>query len=66
MEKIGKQSSSARQLFIQYTSLAMLSMLGQSLFIFADTYFVANGVGAWGIAALNIVLPMINVFNGLG
>lgn len=66
MEKIGKQSSSTRQLFIQYTSLAMLSMLGQSLFIFADTYFVANGVGAKGIAALNIVLPMINVFNGLG
>lgn len=66
MEKLGNQTSSTRQLFVQYTSLAILSMLGQSLFIFADTFFIANGVGAKGIAALNIVLPMISLFNGLG
>lgn len=66
MEKLGQQARHTRQLFVQYTSLAMLSMLGQSLFIFADTYFIANGVGAKGIAALNIVLPMISIFNGLG
>ena len=66
MVKLSNQASNTRQLFVQYTSLAVMSMLGQSLFIFADTFFIANGVGAHGIAALNIVLPMINVFNGIG
>lgn len=61
-----EDQKTTQRLFIQYTSLAMLSMLGQSLFIFADTFFIANGIGAQGIAALNIVLPMINVFNGIG
>lgn len=52
--------------FAQYTSLGILSMIGTSLFILADTFFIANGVGPDGIAALNIVLPMVNIFNGLG
>ncbi len=55
-----------RTLFFQYTSLGILSMIGTSLFILADTFFIANGVGAEGLAALNIVLPMVNLFNGLG
>lgn len=52
--------------FFQYTSLGMLSMMGTSLFILADTFFIANGIGTDGIAALNIVLPAISIFNGLG
>lgn len=59
-------NQSTGHLFIHYVSLSMLAMLGQSLFIFADTFFIANGVGPAGIAALNIVLPMISVFSGLG
>lgn len=66
MVKLGSQMANTHQLFVQYTSLAVMSMLGQSLFIFADTFFIANGVGAHGIAALNIVLPMISLFNGIG
>lgn len=66
MVKLGSQTVNTHQLFVQYTSLAVMSMLGQSLFIFADTFFIANGVGAHGIAALNIVLPMISLFNGIG
>lgn len=66
MVKLGSQTANTHQLFVQYTSLAVMSMLGQSLFIFADTFFIANGVGAHGIAALNIVLPMISLFNGIG
>lgn len=52
--------------FISNVVFGMLSMAGTSLFILADTFFVANGVGADGIAALNIVLPMVNLFNGIG
>ncbi|WP_440896471.1 MATE family efflux transporter [Amphibacillus sp. Q70] len=52
--------------FSEYISLGVLSMLGMSLFILADTFFIANGIGADGIAALNIVLPIVNIVNGLG
>jgi len=55
-----------KKAFITNVLFGALSMAGTSLFILADTFFVANGVGADGIAALNIVLPMVNIFNGLG
>lgn len=54
------------QLFFHYTSRSVLSMLGLSLYILADTYFIANGVGAMGIAALNIALPMYSFISGTG
>lgn len=60
------QIRSFRKSFFQNVTLGMMSMMGQSLFILADTYFIANGIGADGIAALNIVLPVVNIFNGLG
>lgn len=52
--------------FYQFVTFSVMSMVGQSLFILADTYFIANGVGAQGLAALNIVLPVVNIINGLG
>ncbi len=52
--------------FVRNVSLGILSMIGQSLFVLADTFFIANGIGADGIAALNIVLPVVNIFNGIG
>lgn len=52
--------------FAKYATLNMLGMVGVALYILADTFFIANGVGAEGIAALNLVLPVIQVMNGLG
>lgn len=60
------RDESIKKTFLTNVLFGMLSMAGTSLFILADTFFVANGVGADGIAALNIVLPMVNTFNGLG
>ncbi|HAJ70142.1 MAG TPA: MATE family efflux transporter [Alkalibacterium sp.] len=60
------EDSTFKKTFFQNVTLGMLSMLGQSLFILADTYFISNGIGADGIAALNIVLPVVNIVNGLG
>lgn len=45
-------------LFVKYTIPSVLSMIGFSLYILADTYFVANGVGAIGLSALNIAIPV--------
>lgn len=50
----------------RYVSLNVLSMLGLSLYILADTYFIANSVGSEGIVALNIVLPTYSLIDGLG
>lgn len=52
--------------FIHYVSLSLFSMFGLSLYILADTFFVANGVGQDGLTALNIVIPVYNVLNGIG
>ena len=55
-----------RRVALEYIALNVLSMLGLSLYIMADTYFVANGVGNDGLVALNLVIPAYNVINGLG
>ncbi len=41
-----------------YVTRSVLSTLGLSLYILADTFFIANGVGVLGLAALNIALPI--------
>jgi len=55
-----------KKTFMKYVTLGIFSMMGISLVVFVDTFFIANGVGARGIAALNIVLPILHLFNGLG
>ncbi len=59
-------SAQPLKLFARYVSLNVASMLGLSLYILADTYFIANGVGSEGLTALNLVLPIYSAINGLG
>ncbi len=49
-----------------YVTKSVLSTLGLSLYILADTFFIANGVGVLGLAALNIALPLFNLLTGIG
>ena len=53
-------------LFYKNVLLGILSMAAQSIFILADTFFIANGIGTEALAGLNIVLPLVNIINGLG
>lgn len=53
-------------LFAKYTSLNVIGMIGMSVYILADTFFIANGVGANGLTALNLALPIFNIVNGTG
>lgn len=55
-----------KKLFFKYTSLNILGMIGLSCYILADTFFVANGVGADGLAALNLAIPVYSIINGSG
>lgn len=52
--------------YIKYSSLSVLGILGLSLYILADTYFVSRGIGADGLAALNIAIPVYSLINGIG
>ena len=54
------------KLFFKYVSLSTISMVGVSLCILADTFFIANGVGPNGLAALNVVVPLFSALNGIG
>lgn len=55
-----------RQLFFKYLIPSIGGMLGISLYVLGDTMIVGRGLGSQGLAALNISIPLINVFNGLG
>lgn len=54
------------KMFIKYVSLNVCSMFGLSLYVLADTFFVANGIGNKGLVALNLALPVYSLINGLG
>src|SRR5699024_11489267 len=41
-------------------------MIGVALFILADTYFIANGIGPTAIASLNAAIPVSNLLHGTG
>lgn len=49
------------RVFIKYVSLNVLSMIGFSAFILADTFFIANGIGKNGLVALNLIIPAYTV-----
>lgn len=56
---VGKQ-------FLKYIPQNILGMVGISLYILADTFFISKAVGADGITALNLVLPVYSVIFSIG
>jgi len=44
--------------FLRYASANVLAMVGLSCYILADTFFIAQGLGKHGLAALNLTIPM--------
>ncbi len=57
---------SVLQKFIKYTSVNILGMMGLSLYILADTYFVSKALGSIGIASLNLSISIYSIIHGLG
>lgn len=57
---------SAFREFSKYTLLNVLGMLGLSCYILADTFFVAKGLGANGLTALNLAIPVYSFIHGSG
>lgn len=55
-----------RKEFAKYVILNVLGMIGLSCYILADTFFVANGLGADGLTALNLAIPVYSLVHGSG
>lgn len=57
---------SEKKLFTKYVSQNILGMLGISVYILADTFFISLAEGADGITALNLVLPVYSLIFAIG
>ncbi|HBI59624.1 MAG TPA: MATE family efflux transporter [Lachnospiraceae bacterium] len=64
-EKEQKMNSNLKE-FIRYTTLNVLGMIGLSGYILADTFFIAKGLGANGLTALNLAIPIYSFIHGTG
>lgn len=54
------------RIFSRYMILSVLGTLGVSCYILADTFFIAKGLGANGLTALNLAIPVYNFIHGTG
>lgn len=52
--------------FVQYAALNICGMIGLSCYILADTFFVSRGLGANGLTALNLAIPIYSFVHGSG
>jgi Na+-driven multidrug efflux pump len=52
--------------FARYVTLSILGQLGISCYIIADTFFISKGLGANGLSALNLAIPIYNFIFGCG
>ena len=52
--------------FARYVTLSILGQLGFSCYIIADTFFISKGLGANGLTALNLAIPIYNFIFGCG
>ncbi len=52
--------------FLRYALMNVSGMIGLSCYILADTFFVATGLGADGLAALNLAIPVYSLVHGTG
>lgn len=60
------QKNTALKEFAKYVSSSMISMIGLSCYILADTFFISLGMGETGLAALNISCPSFSIVFSLG
>lgn len=60
------ESKKLLQEFLQYVLLNICGMIGLSCYILADTYFIAQGLGTNGLAALNLAIPVFSFIHGSG
>lgn len=66
MTAVSTSSDAIFPSYMKYVSANVLGMIGFSCYILADTFFIARGIGADALAALNLALPAYSLMNGTG
>ena len=61
-----RNKNTVERMFGKYVFQNILGMLGISVYILADTFFISMAEGAGGITALNLVLPIYSLIYGIG
>lgn len=56
----------ARKIFFHYLLPSIFGTMVTSIYVLADTIMIGKGIGTVAMAALNIALPVYNIFFGLG
>lgn len=59
-------TESVSKIFFRYLVPAILANMVTSIYVLADTIIIGKGIGTLAMAALNIILPLFNVFFGTG
>ncbi|MBR1792595.1 MAG: MATE family efflux transporter [Bacteroidales bacterium] len=59
-------SSNVRRVFVSIFLPTVLGMVFSMLFIVTDGIFVGHGLGSYGLAAINLIGPIMMLINGLG
>ena len=52
--------------FFKYISQSIAGMIGISVYILADTFFISVHSGADGLAVLNLILPVYGLVYAIG
>ena len=60
------KAKTLRKEFFRYVILNICGMIGLSCYILADTFFISNGLGANGLTALNLAIPVYSFIHGSG
>lgn len=60
------KAETLRNEFFRYVILNICGMIGLSCYILADTFFISNGLGANGLTALNLAVPIYSFIHGSG
>lgn len=52
--------------FLKYVPLSVFAMIAMSCYILADTYFISQGLGVYGLSSLNLTIPVYYFIHGIG
>lgn len=66
MKQIRLLEDPVQKVFLNYLIPSVSATLVTSIYILADTMMIGRGIGAVGIAALNILLPLYSIYYGFG
>lgn len=64
--QIAEKDTSLGRTFFSYVFPNILGMIGLSVYILADTFFISVAEGANGLTALNLVLPVYSIIFAIG